>query len=133
MKSFVSMTVLLVLATGAQALSGTAELLDRYRSQGAGAFSADAGASRWSEAYQSGGTSGPRSCTDCHGPDLKKPGKHLRTGKAIAPMDPSVESGRLSDPEKIEKWFKRNCKWTLGRECTPQEKGDFIMFFRGLN
>ena len=28
----------------------------------------------------------------------------------------------------VEKWFKRNCKQVLGRECTPAEKGDFITF-----
>jgi hypothetical protein len=133
MKSIISMIVLLVLTIGAQAQTAGAGVLDSYRSQGAGPFSADAGASRWREAYQPDSTSNPRSCTDCHGADVKKPGKHLRTGKPIAPMDPSVESGRLSDPEKIEKWFKRNCKWTLGRECTPQEKGDFILFVRGSN
>ncbi|MEA3244387.1 MAG: DUF1924 domain-containing protein, partial [Pseudomonadota bacterium] len=32
------------------------------------------------------------------------------------------------DGKKIEKWFKRNCKWTLGRECTAQEKADFLAY-----
>ncbi len=41
-------------------------------------------------------------------------------------MAVSVNATRLSDPKKVEKWFLRNCKWTFGRECTPQEKGDFI-------
>ncbi|MBV1869763.1 MAG: DUF1924 domain-containing protein [Gammaproteobacteria bacterium] len=27
---------------------------------------------------------------------------------------------------KIKKWFKRNCKWTWGKECTAQEKDGFI-------
>ena len=43
-------------------------------------------------------------------------------------MAPSVNPKRLTDRSKIEKWFKRNCKWTLGRECTPQEKGDILTF-----
>ena len=43
-------------------------------------------------------------------------------------MAPSVNPKRLTDRTKIEKWFVRNCKWTFGRECTPQEKGDLLSF-----
>ena len=131
--SFVPSGEMQDVTAGAEAGTGPSVLLDSYRSQGAGPFSVDAGALLWREAFRPDGVSDPRSCTDCHGSDLKKPGKHVRTGKPISPMDPSVESGRLRDPKKIEKWFKRNCKWTLGRECTPQEKGDFILFIQGLN
>jgi len=28
----------------------------------------------------------------------------------------------------VEKWFKRNCKDVLARECTAQEKADFVAF-----
>ncbi|TBR21868.1 MAG: DUF1924 domain-containing protein, partial [Candidatus Nitrosotenuis sp.] len=35
------------------------------------------------------------------------------------------------DPKFVEKWFKRNCKETLERECTPQEKGDFLAYLSG--
>ncbi|MFK5970948.1 MAG: DUF1924 domain-containing protein [Candidatus Marithrix sp.] len=31
---------------------------------------------------------------------------------------------------QIRKWFKRNCKWTLGRECNAQEKGDILKFIQ---
>ena len=67
---------------------------------------------------------GERSCTTCHGTDQAKPGRHQRTGKVIESMAPSVNPQRLTDVAKIEKWFVRNCKWTLGRECSAQEKGD---------
>ena len=30
--------------------------------------------------------------------------------------------------KKIEKWFKRNCKEAWGRECTAQEKADFLTY-----
>ena len=59
-------------------------------------------------------------------------GRHVRTQKPIAPMAPSVNHERLSDTRSIEKWLRRNCKWTLGRECTPQEKGDLLMYLKGL-
>ncbi len=71
-----------------------------------------------------------RSCVDCHGTDLSQPGKHLRTGKTIAPMSPAVNPKRLSKPKKTEKWFKRNCKWTLGRLCTPEEKANILAFLK---
>jgi len=46
----------------------------------------------------------------------------------IDPMALSVNPERYTDPDKIEKWFLRNCKWTLGRECTAQEKGDVLTY-----
>jgi hypothetical protein len=47
-------------------------------------------------------------------------------------LAPSAQSDRFSDPEKVEKWFKRNCTWTWGRECTAQEKGDFLAYLSWL-
>jgi len=43
-------------------------------------------------------------------------------------MSARVNAERYTDEKKIEKWFKRNCKDTWGRECTAQEKGDFLTF-----
>jgi hypothetical protein len=45
-------------------------------------------------------------------------------------MAPSANPERLADKAKIEKWLARNCKWTLGRACTPQEKGDVLVMIR---
>jgi hypothetical protein len=47
------------------------------------------------------------------------------------PMALSVSPARYTDPAKVEKWFKRNCNEVLGRECTPQEKGDWLSFMIG--
>ena len=69
-----------------------------------------------------------RSCNTCHGKDFTKPGKHVKTEKTIEPMAPSVNNERFIKLKKIKKWFKRNCKWTYGRECTNQEKGDLLTF-----
>jgi len=84
----------------------------------------------WQEKHLDAKSGKDRSCETCHGTNLKVSGKHIRTGKVIDPMAPSVNSERFTDEKKIEKWFKRNCKWTLGRECTPQEKGDFLSFLK---
>ena len=69
-----------------------------------------------------------RSCTSCHGSNPREVGKHQRTGKPIEPMSPAVNPQRLTDQKKMQKWFTRNCKWTLGRECTVQEQADVIEF-----
>jgi mono/diheme cytochrome c family protein len=70
------------------------------------------------------------SCASCHTADLKQAGKHLRTGKRIEPMALSVNPERLADPAKVEKWFRRNCKWTWGRECTAQEKQQIMVMMK---
>ncbi|RMF13675.1 MAG: DUF1924 domain-containing protein [Gammaproteobacteria bacterium] len=67
-------------------------------------------------------------CTTCHGEDLSQQGKHARSGKVIEPMAFSANPDRFTQIKKIKKWLKRNCKWTWGRECTAQEKGDLIEY-----
>lgn len=96
-----------------------------------GEISASRGAADWVR-QESGPDGAPRSCVTCHGEDPRQPGRHAITGKPIAPLAPSVQPGRFSDPEKVEKWFKRNCTWSWGRECTAQEKGDFLTYLRNL-
>ncbi|WJW74301.1 DUF1924 domain-containing protein [Thiohalobacter sp. IOR34] len=108
------------------------ELLDAYRAQGAAAFSASRGETLWMQRQVDAGSGTPRSCTSCHSRDLRSKGRHARTGKLIEPMAPSVNPQRLTDRRKIEKWFRRNCKWTLGRLCTPQEKGDILSYLSRL-
>lgn len=67
------------------------------------------------------------SCTNCHTKDPTQEGKRP-DGKALKPMAVSLTPDRFTDPEKVEKWFTRNCKGIIGRECTPVEKGDYITF-----
>ncbi|MCK7581674.1 MAG: DUF1924 domain-containing protein [Chromatiales bacterium] len=89
-----------------------------------------AGAAAWTKEYPQADGSAPRSCVTCHGRDLTQPGRQANTGKVIEPMAPSVNPQRLTDPAKIEKWLTRNCRWTLGRECTADEKADFIVYIK---
>lgn len=116
-----------LVATG-MAYGAGVDLIEGYRNAGAGPFSQSAGRAAWSQEYQSADGGGTRSCSSCHGTDLTRPGRHIKTGKPIEPMALSVNAARLTDPKKVEKWFRRNCRWTLGRECSPQEKGDFIRY-----
>ncbi len=72
------------------------------------------------------------SCATCHTADPRRPGKHAVTQKPIAPMAPSINPDRLTDPAKVAKWFRRNCRDVLDRECTPVEQGDVIVYLRSL-
>lgn len=121
-----------ILAACLVALPAAAETVDEaladYRQAGAGAFSAERGEQMWNRNVSVEGQD--RSCVTCHGSDLRQAGEHARTGKRIDPMAPSVNSERFTKRRDIEKWFLRNCKWTWGRECTPQEKGDFLSYLR---
>lgn len=115
------------LAAGAAQADTVSDLLAEYTRAGAGPFTVAAGEAEW-RSMRPGEDGQPRGCTSCHTQDLRQPGRHVVTGKVIEPLAPSVNAKRLTDRREIEKWLTRNCKWTLGRECTPQEKGDFLSF-----
>jgi hypothetical protein len=126
------MGIALILLLAAPLANATVvdDVLAGYRPGGASEFSADAGRTLWNQTFKDPKSGEDRSCKTCHTGDLRKAGKHVQTGKPIGPMAPSANPKRLTDARFIEKWFKRNCTWTLGRECTPQEKGDVLMFLR---
>jgi hypothetical protein len=114
------------ISTGLHAGTVT-DVQDSYRSQGAGPFSFDRGERLWTSPQYEG-----RQCADCHGPDLTQAGRHRTTHKPIEAMAPSVTPDRFTDSKKVEKWFKRNCKWTWNRECSAQEKGDLLEYLKRL-
>ncbi|MEW7996800.1 MAG: DUF1924 domain-containing protein [Candidatus Thiodiazotropha endolucinida] len=121
---------LLFLSTAVLQANNLDNMFKSFQASGAGPFSAEQGRDAWVRAVIDKKSGKPRSCSDCHGEDLSKAGKHIKTGKRIEPMAPSANAKRLSDPKKINKWFKRNCKWTWGRVCTPQEKGDLLLYLQ---
>jgi len=105
------------------------DLQMKYQTSGAAEFDAERGNTLWHKEFPDPDAAGKiRGCSLCHTSDLHARGKHARTGKVIEPMAPSVNTERLTDPKKIEKWFNRNCKWVIGRACTPQEKGDILQY-----
>ncbi len=105
-------------------------LQQEYKTAGAGPFSAAKGQKMWVEKHKDAESGKEFSCQTCHTDDLKKSGKHEKTGKVIDPLAPSVNKERLTDIKFVNKWFLRNCKQVLGRECTPQEKGDFLEYLK---
>ena len=107
---------------------GVDSAFEKYSAQGGANFSAAAGEKMWSREVLSAKDNKLHSCISCHTDKLNQSGKHHKTGKPIKPMALSANSERYTKVKKIEKWFKRNCKWSWGRECTPQEKGDFLTY-----
>lgn len=69
---------------------------------------------------------GQWSCASCHGATATQDGKHASTGKVIRPLAPAFNPERFTDAAKVEKWFKRNCKDVLERECSASEKADVM-------
>ncbi len=65
------------------------------------------------------------SCTTCHTSDPRQPGK-TPAHRKVDPLAPAANPERFTDLKKVEKWFRRNCDDVFARECTAQEKGDFI-------
>jgi hypothetical protein len=104
----------------------------QFKAAGADNFSAEHGKLNWSK-ETIGQDGDKRSCTTCHGPDPTKPGQHATTKKIIDPMAIRANAARFTDLKKMDKWFKRNCEWTWGRECTAQEKGDILTFLLSVN
>ena len=68
------------------------------------------------------------SCASCHNVSPVTPGRHASTGKPIEPLAPIAHAPRLTQASKVDKWFARNCKDVLARECTAQEKADVLAY-----
>ena len=131
MKICVAAVLLLCsMSCSAQATDAVAGLLRQYEKQGGARFTAASAEALWTRPFKDEKSGESRRCSQCHSEDLRRTGKHATTGKVIEPLAPSANPKRLTDPEHIEKWFLRNCKWTMGRECTPQEKGDFLVMIK---
>lgn len=69
---------------------------------------------------------GEWSCASCHGETPTQNGRHASTGKVLPPLAPAFNAKSLSDAAKVDKWFRRNCKDVVGRECSAGEKADVL-------
>ncbi|MFO7542140.1 MAG: DUF1924 domain-containing protein [Thiobacillus sp.] len=121
----------LVMLSLASAMAGAADspasLMARY-AQETGVPVSALSATRGETLYRTehpGRTGQTVKCAGCHTANPKQPGQ-TRVGKRIEPLAPSANPGRFTDAAKVEKWFRRNCQDVLQRECSAQEKGDFI-------
>jgi len=128
---YLSIIILCMCSWSAQASENLITAMqDSYRSEGASTFSAARGEMMWTKTFTQKKTGQQVNCASCHSTKLTNSGSHIKTGKVIAPMAVSANPDRFNDLAKIEKWFLRNCKWTMNRTCTAQEKGDFLAYFQ---
>nr|WP_057926924.1 DUF1924 domain-containing protein [Burkholderia ambifaria] len=72
------------------------------------------------------------SCATCHGSTPTGAGRHVVTGKAIEPLAPAFNPARFTDGTRTEKWFRRNCRDVVGRECSAAEKADILGWLMSL-
>lgn len=71
-------------------------------------------------------------CASCHGEVPTRSGRHASTGKLLEPLAPAFNTKSLTDTARVDKWFRRNCKDVLGRECTAGEKADVLAWLNSL-
>ena len=135
MKPVVIVTILLASSVSLQLhAGGIDDLINHYTMQAQSEGSSFAGfdSRRGKDLYLKEFTSGKKdtpSCSSCHSDNPTEFGE-TRAGKAIEPMAVSASPKRYQTLKKAEKWFRRNCKSVLGRECTTIEKGDFLAFMK---
>ena len=133
MKPWLSiLTICAVLVAGAVVAGDTSpqQLLKGFEAQAGTKGSAERGRALFTGKHTGGKPETP-SCITCHTSNLKGRGQ-TRAGKVIEPMALSVNPNRLTDSAKVAKWFRRNCKTVLGRECTAAEKADVIKFLMSI-
>jgi hypothetical protein len=121
-------SAIVLLAVFAPAVHATpADLLAEYtagaRAAGVAAFAPSAPRGQAFFAQKHGGE---WSCSTCHTANPAAAGRHAATGRPIAPLAPAANPARFADTKKVEKWFGRNCRDVVGRDCTPAEKADVL-------
>ena len=112
----------LLLFTSLHAMAATpADLLAGYSAQAGQPANAAKG-----EAFFRANHGQEWQCTSCHDKSPMTGGRHASTDKAIEPLAPAANAKRFTDSAKAEKWFRRNCKDVLARECSAAEKADVL-------
>jgi hypothetical protein len=104
-----------------------AQQLQRWSSQAGAPGQAERGRDFFNRRH-----GGEWSCASCHGQPPTRTGKHAGTGKTIEPMAPSANPRAFTDTAKVDKWFRRNCRDVLERECSAGEKADVLAYLISL-
>jgi hypothetical protein len=119
------MALVLTLSAGLALADSPTNLLDTYKTQAKAAGVAAGDAARGQSFFNS--THGNEwKCASCHGALPTGKGEHAITHKVIEPLAPGFNAQRFSDLAKADKWFRRNCKDVLARECSAAEKADVL-------
>lgn len=129
MKATLRLLPLLALLSGTLYAETPAGILKQYEQQARGqdpnfaGFSAERGKALYFRQSQASGKT--MSCTSCHTANPKQAGK-TPAFRQVDALAPSAQADRFTEMKKVEKWFRRNCDDVFKRECTLQEKGDFV-------
>jgi len=114
----------LLLATPAQAGDTTPDAqLQRWTAEAGAPGNAERGRAFFTTKH-----GGEWSCSSCHNAPPTTEGKHASTSKPIAPMAPAFNAKAFTDAAKVDKWFRRNCKDVVSRECSAAEKADVLAY-----
>jgi cytochrome c peroxidase len=141
-----------LLAFGSAIAADPQSFLEQYARQakeadsGFSGFSAERGRALYFRTHPVEGA-GELSCASCHQADPRKaseahrdqipcrachvvfsgqPESHRPTRREVRALAPVANPDRFTNEWRTEYWFGYNCKLLLQRECTAQEKGDFI-------
>lgn len=107
--------------------TSAATQLERWQVQAAAPGSVERGKALFTSKH-----GGDLSCASCHGTPPTSQGRHASTGKVIEALAPAFNPLRFTDTAKVDKWFARNCKDVLARECTALEKADVLAYLANL-
>ena len=105
--------------------------LERFKAEARSAGEGPGNAARGQEFFNKT-HGGEWKCASCHGAVPTGKGEHAVTRKVIEPMAPVFNPQRFTDAAKVDKWFRRNCKDVLSRECTAREKADVLAWLISL-
>lgn len=117
----------LMLAGARAADTSAAQQLERWSARAGSPGQAERGRTFFTSRH-----GGEWACASCHGNPPTSRGKHASTGKPIEPMAPAFNPRAFSDSAKVDKWFRRNCKDVLQRECSAGEKADVLAWLVSL-
>lgn len=114
--------------TAAQAGDTSAlQQLQRFSAEAGAPASADAGRAFFTRRH-----GGEWACASCHGSPPVAAGKHASTGKPIDALAPAFNPKAFTDSARVDKWFRRNCKDVVQRECSAAEKADVLAYLIAL-
>ncbi|MBP6900387.1 MAG: DUF1924 domain-containing protein [Burkholderiaceae bacterium] len=117
----------LTLGSARAADTSPAQQLQRWSAQ-----AGEPGQAGRGQAFFTSRHGGEWSCASCHGQPPTGAGKHASTGKTLQPLAPAANARAFTDSAKVDKWFRRNCKDVLQRECSAGEKADVLAYLIGL-
>jgi hypothetical protein len=107
--------------------TGPGAQLARFAAEAARPGQADAGRAFFTRTH-----GGKWSCASCHRERPTVPGQHAVSGKTLDPLAPAANAHAFTEQARVDKWFRRNCKDVVGRECSAGEKADVLAYLVGL-